>query len=99
MKRIENAFDFPDKQHYAIIIFDSKSVYHEGDQRSKDSPGHGYPAHTEKINSFQYLSYLTKDVWEQDIKKFYKEKPNRKDVVFFIGQPKGSITTEILINL
>ena len=38
---------------YAAVI--KKAIHHEGDQRSKDCPGHGYPAWTEY---YEYLQYF-----------------------------------------
>lgn len=35
---------------YAVI--ESYSIYHEGDERSRTNPGHGYPAHTETVEKF-----------------------------------------------
>ncbi len=29
---------------FAVVL--EKTTYHEGDQRSRDYPGHGYPAHS-----------------------------------------------------
>jgi hypothetical protein len=33
------------------IIIKNESIYHEGDQRSRDFPGHGYPAYTETVSA------------------------------------------------
>lgn len=35
---------------YAAI--ESRSIHHEGDQRSRDCPGHGYPERTETVTTF-----------------------------------------------
>lgn len=43
------------KPHFALIKI--RSVYHEGDERSRTCPGHGYPAHTEEFN--EYVPYAT----------------------------------------
>ena len=52
--RVEKPEQMPKEEHWAIIIFEVKSQYVPGDERSKQCPGHGYPAHTEYTNSFQY---------------------------------------------
>jgi len=31
------------------IIVTTKSIHHDGDQRSRDFPGHGYPAYSEEV--------------------------------------------------
>jgi len=102
MEKIKNSKTFPNKQHYAIMIFDTKSVYHEGDERSRTNPGHGYPAHTETFDNFEYLSYdmTDKESWEKKIIELHKEVGYyKKDFVAFIGQPKVEINTEVKINL
>jgi len=49
----------PDRKHFAALVFTSQSIYHEGDERSRTHPGHGYPAHTEVIKSIDYISFTT----------------------------------------
>ena len=41
-----------DSTEYFAVIFD-KEVHHQGDERSRTHPGHGYPAYTENIPSIQ----------------------------------------------
>lgn len=36
---------------YAVII--EKNIHHEGDERSRTHPGHGYPAYTETVKEFK----------------------------------------------
>lgn len=93
MKKITDQNEFPKEKHYAIIIFDKQTIYHEGDQRSKDFPGHGYPAHTETVNNFQYLAFFNTEEWEKKIDELFKEKPKRTDVVAFISEGKKEIKT------
>ena len=45
--------DVPQTPHHAVLLFTQRWV--EGDQRSIDHPGHGYPAHNEP--AVQYLSF------------------------------------------
>jgi hypothetical protein len=33
---------------YLIIV--ASAIYHEGDERSRTNPGHGYPAYTETVH-------------------------------------------------
>ena len=42
---IETPFQF------AVII--ERTVQHEGDERSRTHPGHGYPAYTETVHEFK----------------------------------------------
>lgn len=51
------------------IAITKNSVYHEGDQRSRDCPGHGYPAYTEsvdKITRFKTEDELRAWILRQD---------------------------------
>jgi len=54
----------PTIQHYAALIFKTSSVYHEGDERSRTCPGHGYPAYTETIHSIDYIPFNNKSEME-----------------------------------
>jgi hypothetical protein len=60
MKRVSGSKDVPSIPHYAVIIYRTQSVYHEGDERSRTNPGHGYPAWTENIESFEH--WVTDDL-------------------------------------
>jgi len=57
--------EMPQKEHYAILEFDS--IYIPGDERSRTNPGHGYPEHSE--NTIRYIAYDTKENWEAAIRK------------------------------
>lgn len=37
----------PDGTNFVVIVPMSEKIYHEGDERSRTHPGHGYPAYTE----------------------------------------------------
>src|ERR1700688_5070329 len=61
-----SADDIPKKEHWAIIHSCSVSI--PGDQRSREAPGHGYPAHTEQFigyeaydNEKEFTEALTKE--------------------------------------
>jgi hypothetical protein len=99
MKKVSNSQNFPSEQHYAVILFKTRSVYHEGDERSRTHPGHGYPAHTETFDNFEYLvSPFTETgrlEWEKQIQKLHDSKEN---YVAFIGQPKVEVTSQIKIK-
>jgi len=79
------ASEVPKVPHYAILMFNTSSVYHEGDERSRQCPGHGYPAYTETIESFEYHYYpLTQDghkAWTAELERLYRHSPHRTDVV------------------
>jgi hypothetical protein len=43
---------------YGVIY--NVSIHHEGDERSRTHPGHGYPAYTENVETFK--SFETEDL-------------------------------------
>jgi len=102
MKSIKTAKDFPNKEHLAIIVLNTRNVYHEGDQRSKDYSGHGYPAYTESIENFEYYGYENteegKAEWNNHLTKLYKEKPTRTDVIAFTAGPKMTVNLNVNIS-
>lgn len=83
LKEVRGPADIPSTPHFAIMIFETQYVHHEGDQRSKDHPGHGYPAHTEEIRSFKHFVTENEEEARIEIEKLYRQKPQRTDVAFF----------------
>lgn len=47
--------------HYAAIVTKTKTIYHEGDERSRTHPGHGYPANIETIKYVEYIRFKDTD--------------------------------------
>jgi hypothetical protein len=49
---------------FAAIV--EKSIQHEGDERSRTNPGHGYPAYTETVQEFvPFTSEADMNLWVQ----------------------------------
>ncbi len=46
---------------YGVIY--NVSIHHEGDERSRTHPGHGYPAHTENVETFK--SFETEELLKE----------------------------------
>lgn len=61
--------DIPNRFHYALIEFSQNHIHHEGDERSRTHPGHGYPAYTETVDVARYESFLTKEELEMEVIK------------------------------
>ncbi len=59
IRPISEVSQIPKTPHYAVLINKSQTIYHEGDERSRTNPGHGYPAYSETINSIEYYDFLT----------------------------------------
>lgn len=57
MKRIKKPSDIPTGPHFAVLVYATTSVHHEGDERSRTNPGHGYPAYTETVDAFEHYVF------------------------------------------
>lgn len=75
---------------YAVIH--TKEIYHEGDERSRTNPGHGYPAYTEKVS--QFTSFEN----EAALKNWIKMRGTDKNYTV-IEYQELTVTTEIKIDL
>src|SRR3989304_8144426 len=97
---ISDSKKFPKDEHYAMIIFKTKSIHHEGDERSRTNPGHGYPAHTEEVSNHEYHAFEKTEAgkleWEKSLKDSYGK---NKNVVGFIAGKILKISTEIKLGL
>lgn len=80
-KLVKSKSDMIPKAHWAIIKFKKQSVYIEADERSRSCPGHGYPAHTDVFESFEYMAYYDQEEWKSDLAKLMQENPKRDDVL------------------
>ena len=52
--RVNHPAGLPSKTHFAILIFSSSTVHVPGDERSRQCPGHGYPAHDVTTKTCEY---------------------------------------------
>lgn len=91
--------EVPKDFHYAIIIFDSTSVYIPGDERSRTNPGHGYPGGTETYNTFQY--FFTKDNNELNtfVKHLFNDRDCKDKFVFFSVNGLGKVNVDVSISV
>lgn len=92
-KWITKPGEVPAQPHFAI--FESNSVHIPGDERSRQYPGHGYPASTEYFLS--YIAFDTKDEWEADI----QERTNRKNGNAFVAVHiiPAKVETKVVVNI
>jgi hypothetical protein len=99
MKRVKGPADVPNEPHFAVIIYGTRSVYHEGDERSRTCPGHGYPAHTETFDELEHWvtterTHLEEFVTELDTQTESKKKP----FVIMEVVKKGTVTRSTKIQ-
>lgn len=76
MKPVTKKSEIPAGTHLAILVFKTSSIYHEGDERSRTCPGHGYPAYTETIYTVDYIPFADeKGVNDWIVNKELNKKP------------------------
>lgn len=85
------ASDVPKTEHFAIVVF--SSYYVEGDQRSRDHPGHGYPGHTE--HTAQYRAFTNRAEWEEEVANHTSKKDN---FVAMVVKP-AQVDTVVKVNI
>lgn len=85
--------NFPQKIHSAAIVFKTQSVYHEGDERSRTNPGHGYPAHTEIIETIEYIPFNSKQEMDQWIINVETTKYNKPKYKLIEAKPLSAIVS------
>jgi hypothetical protein len=97
LAEIEKPGDFPAGKCYVIQVFENRSVYHEGDERSRTNPGHGYPAYTESFTVVR--QFVTQDltVWREKIQLLYSQNKNRTDICAFTME-KANVQARVEIS-
>lgn len=73
--------EIPRTAHYAVLEESSTNVYHEGDERSRTHPGHGYPAYTETIHSIDYKSFKDEEELKFWLKRWGNNPSGKKYIV------------------
>lgn len=75
MNKITEKPKFPQEEHFAALVFESHSIHHEGDERSRTCPGHGYPAYTETIKTIDYIVFANEQEMKDWVVKTESEEP------------------------
>lgn len=91
-KYVSQSGDVPEEPHYMILKFES--MYIPGDERSRTNPGHGYPAHHERI--VKYEVYHTAERLQEAVKELEKSS-SRKDYRVFRVTPL-KVQTDIVVS-
>ena len=76
--------------HWAIV--ENVTTHHEGDERSRTNPGHGYPAHTTSL--MVYRPYET----EAELLDVVRRKGSHEKFKVIKSQPV-SIKTETVLTI
>jgi len=98
LKEVINPEGFPSGRCYVIQVFKDHAIYHEGDERSRTNPGHGYLAHTEHIREVRL--WVTQDVneWKSTLERMFQRDKNRTDIAAFTME-KAEITSRVEVEI
>jgi hypothetical protein len=69
MTTIRTPEGIPTVAHCAALVFKTKIIQHEGDERSRNNPGHGYPARAETVHIIEYVAFSDSDEMKEWITK------------------------------
>jgi len=102
MLRVSGPDDVPSVPHYALIVYDTTSVYIAGDERSRTCPGHGYPAQDVSYDTFEHWVTHDRAALEEAVKLFDEENRQRgreRKFVFFHASGKGVVKTSVEVEV
>ena len=60
-ERFKVTSGIPVNTKYMVLVPNTRVIQHEGDERSRKYPGHGYPAYTETIHSMDVYALPTQE--------------------------------------
>jgi len=96
--KVKSPKDVTPKHKYLLVIFKTTTYHVEGDERSRTNPGHGYPAHDDKIDSTETHAFEDLIDLESELVKLYEEERTRNDLLVIdvarTSEPKASIKVE-----
>jgi hypothetical protein len=83
VRQIQSARECTQEDRYLLLVFGKTTVHHEGDERSRTNPGHGYPAYSETIPTTEiFVTHDPLDLGET-LKALYVAQPGRTDMLAF----------------
>ncbi len=86
---LQKVISMPEEKYAALT---TTSIHHEGDERSRTNPGHGYPAYTENVATF------TKFKNEEDMKQWILRR-SRFETYTIIKYVELVIETEVTVKV
>lgn len=87
---IKTLQDFPTGECFLIQVYEHRTIEHEGDERSRTNPGHGYPAWTEKLLLVRQFVTKYQSEWNKKIQELYQADPERTDIIIFSTKRWGA---------
>lgn len=85
----------PSVPHYAVIVQSTSQVWHEGDERSRTHPGHGYPAGYETIHKIEYEAFEN----IEDVARWVANPRNAAKNYTIINATPMRAETKIVVNV
>jgi hypothetical protein len=75
------------------LVVTKRTIHHEGDERSRTNPGHGYPAYSEKVESVR--TFAT----EKELLDWAKNRPSEIKGAQVYKAEKIELVTEIKLSV
>lgn len=88
----------PTTEHFAIVTTDTRSIHHEGDERSRTHPGHGYPAYTETVETISYKAFTTEAELLAYLERFHASASSKPFRVLHVRPMKVSTTVRVAVE-
>jgi hypothetical protein len=98
LKEVRKPSDYPAGKCYVIQFFSTEQFYHEGDERSRNCPGHGYPAWTETVLSVRQFVTQSEEEWREAIASLFLVDKSRTDMAAIVME-RASIQTRVEIKV
>jgi len=99
MLSLKSLSDYPKEAKYLLIKFSVQSIYHEGDERSRSNPGHGYPAYTETLHTSEVFAFMDQSSLEVELQRLYTENRTRTDLLVVEINRQVNIKATISLSL
>ena len=98
LKEIKSIDDYPEGLCYIIMFYETKKIRHEGDDRSRQCPGHGYPAYTESVLVTHGFVTQSEGEWKSKIAEAYEADRNRGDLIAF-RMNKAKVASRVEVDI
>lgn len=105
LRKVNSPADMPTGEHFAILGMYKSSYTIPGDERSRTSPGHGYPEETVQIDNIEYWVCANEEVWVEVISEFYLDKAKHtyssrnEEIVPIKVAGTGKVETKVVVEV
>lgn len=94
MKHVSSIDEFPDGEHY--VALETQRTHIPGDERSRTSPGHGYPAHT--VTSITMVVFDNVEEMKNWVRKKEENRRSCRDYII-VRMSKVNLKTRIEVDM